>query len=184
MGKSPKPCRVCGKPAGFHLRPSRIRKRDHVCRECEGGSRFNTLAGAEARAKAAGLPFSLTKKTLPPVPECCPICDRTMHRGIDTGIECSPSLDKIVPKHGYVPDNVAWICMRCNSLKSNATLSEMYLIADWLWEEYKRRGLPLPRTRLHGTLNQSSGSPGKRSHRMDSKEARQPLRLRLNRKPS
>lgn len=42
------------------------------------------------------------------------------------------SIDKLNPKGGYTPDNSAVICLRCNTIKSNATPDELRRIADWV----------------------------------------------------
>ena len=44
----------------------------------------------------------------------------------------SPSIDRLVPSLGYVPDNVSLICFRCNSHKSDATLEEIKRMYFWL----------------------------------------------------
>jgi hypothetical protein len=59
-----------------------------------------------------------------------------------------PSLERLDPERGYVPGNVIWLCGRCNTTKSNHGIADLYRVADFFWEEYKRRGYPLPETRL------------------------------------
>ena len=46
----------------------------------------------------------------------------------------SPSLDRLVPKKGYVKGNVAWISNRANSMKNDATFEEVELIYNWYKE--------------------------------------------------
>lgn len=43
----------------------------------------------------------------------------------------SPSLDRLIPEKGYVIGNISLLCNRCNTLKSNATPDELFIIADW-----------------------------------------------------
>lgn len=44
----------------------------------------------------------------------------------------SPSLDKLIPDLGYVKGNVAVISWRANRFKSDGTLEEIRMIADWM----------------------------------------------------
>lgn len=50
----------------------------------------------------------------------------------------SPSLDRIVPELGYIPENVVFISHNANRIKNNATEKELYLVADWLHEARKK----------------------------------------------
>lgn len=43
-----------------------------------------------------------------------------------------PSIDRFVPSLGYTKGNTKLICVRCNMLKSNATLDEIMRIAQWM----------------------------------------------------
>lgn len=43
-----------------------------------------------------------------------------------------PSIDRFDPTKGYFKDNVMIICWRCNSLKKDATSTELRAIADWM----------------------------------------------------
>jgi len=69
--------------------------------------------------------------------EPCPCCekpfivspaDRTPGQKHDQ----SPSVDRIRPELGYVVDNVAIICWRCNNLKRDATAGELQMVVDWI----------------------------------------------------
>ena len=46
--------------------------------------------------------------------------------------EFSPSLDRINNKKGYVKNNVQWISAKANTIKRNATIKELYALADYL----------------------------------------------------
>ena len=46
----------------------------------------------------------------------------------------SPSLDRIIPKRGYVKGNVEIISMKANMIKSNGTSKDLYTIADRVYE--------------------------------------------------
>ena len=44
----------------------------------------------------------------------------------------SPSFDRVRPELGYVQGNVALICHRCNTLKSDFTLTDLQRMMDWV----------------------------------------------------
>lgn len=82
-------------------------------------------------AERSGIPFTITFDDLPPVPEYCPVLGIPIKHG--TGdIENSPSLDKIVPRLGYIPGNIAWISGRANAIKRDAALEELEMLVRWL----------------------------------------------------
>ena len=80
---------------------------------------------ARARAREAGVPFTIGVEDIV-IPTHCPILGiplfRTKGRG---GGDNSPSLDRIEPERGYVPGNVIVISNRANRLKSDATVKEL-----------------------------------------------------------
>lgn len=109
------------------------------CRTC------TSIAIRKGVARKEGLPATLTWQEIGDPPDECPCCGVTMERA-NGGTDTSPSLDKLVPELGYTKQNAIWICGRCNRRKVDWTLGGLYAFADWLWEEYKRRGIPLPQT--------------------------------------
>lgn len=92
------------------------------------------LSGAKRRAKTLGIPFTITREDITPVPKECPALGMPMVIGREDRGN-SPSLDRLVPEHGYVPGNVRWISMRANTIKSNATPHELLSVALWLQRE-------------------------------------------------
>lgn len=93
-------------------------------------------AAAKSRAKARGLPFDIETEDIV-VPDFCPILGIALQSKIGMGPSgiganaSSPSLDRIDNSKGYVKGNVMVISMRANNLKSNATLEEIFAIADF-----------------------------------------------------
>lgn len=98
-------------------------------------------AGMVERSRKLGLPFEgdvLTTEWLfsllssQPFCSCCevPLDYSYKHDGVKKNN--SPSIDRIVPKKGYIETNVALICWRCNNLKRDATASELETIARWI----------------------------------------------------
>jgi len=49
----------------------------------------------------------------------------------------TPSLDKIIPELGYVKGNVQWLSQKANTMKSNATRTELENFAQWILNEKK-----------------------------------------------
>ena len=43
-----------------------------------------------------------------------------------------PSLDRIVPKKGYVEGNIAWISNRANVIKNDGTAEEHLKVAEYI----------------------------------------------------
>jgi hypothetical protein len=100
------------------------------------------LADCRKTAREKNLPFDLDKEYLKSIMvPACPIFgyvfdwDR-MGMGQDPK---APSLDKFFPHLGYVKGNVAFISLRANMIKSDATEVEMYAVADWFYDEKKKR---------------------------------------------
>jgi hypothetical protein len=85
------------------------------------------LNSARDRAKKYGLPFDLTEGDFS-IPETCPVLGVQIAPGTRTSRSCSPSLDRIIPKLGYVRGNVRVISNRANLLKSDASTEELTLI--------------------------------------------------------
>ena len=88
------------------------------------------------RANKLNVPFDLTPECLRSItPEVCPILGLILesNRGKRIGGTSpnSPSVDRLVPSLGYVQTNVIVVSHRANMLRSNATPTELRLIADY-----------------------------------------------------
>ena len=59
----------------------------------------------------------------------CSYCRKLLNYGIGNGKskerDDSPSIDRVDNNYGYVINNIAIICFRCNSNKSNLTINEV-----------------------------------------------------------
>lgn len=89
------------------------------------------VRNARHRAKAAGVPFTITKNDIV-IPTHCPILGIPLVHQIGRGGgDSSPSLDKVRPELGYVPGNVIVISQRANRLKSDASIKELRDIASF-----------------------------------------------------
>lgn len=89
---------------------------------------------AKRRAKRKNIEFSLTVDDIY-LPSHCPILGIPLVLGIKQGgSPNSFSLDRIDNKLGYVKGNVQVISKRANSIKSDASLDEILLLAKWAKE--------------------------------------------------
>ena len=90
------------------------------------------LRRAKKRAKKNNLPFNIEIEDIF-IPENCPILGLKLELKIGKGkgaAHNSPSLDKIIPKLGYVKGNVRVISNRANTLKKVATIEGIQKIAE------------------------------------------------------
>jgi len=65
----------------------------------------------------------------------CPCCDRKIFKPIHGDNKRhydSPSFDRFDPNVGYTEENVVVLCWRCNHLKNNATIQELWNIAAYI----------------------------------------------------
>ena len=75
---------------------------------------------AKYRAKQKGLDFNITKEDII-IPDTCPLLGTPME---------SPSLDRIDSTKGYIKGNVWVISNRANTLKNDATLTELETLVE------------------------------------------------------
>lgn len=112
----------------YHADPEkhRARSREAMARGRKADPIRFALSAARARAKKAGLPFTITRADVP-VPEFCPVFGVPLSHGCDD--DTSAEIDRIENHLGYVPGNVLVISRRANRLKRDATLAEMQVLA-------------------------------------------------------
>lgn len=106
----------------------------NLCKICQQKS---LLSLAKYRAKKRGLPFDLTIDDLEW--ETCPVLGIPLIFGNRSMQDNSPSLDRLIPKKGYVKENVCVISFRANKIKQDATLEEIYKVADWMKQRFDER---------------------------------------------
>lgn len=128
-------CTKCGGP-----REEGGRKGRKWCRQCEcARTRAWCLSNPEryilnrirSAAKRKGIQFSIKTGDIV-IPKVCPILGIELKMGVGHVQDDSPSLDRIDPRSGYIPGNVAVISMRANRMKQDATASEHRKIAEWM----------------------------------------------------
>jgi gas vesicle protein len=90
---------------------------------------------AKRRAKDNGVPFTISKQDIIdifPLDGKCPMLGITLQFNNKQSKDDSPSLDRIVPKLGYVPGNILLISYRANRIKNDATVNELESILLFL----------------------------------------------------
>lgn len=87
------------------------------------------------RAKTKNLPFNISLDYLLLLnSDVCPIFNTELlwaQKRKKNDPDC-PSLDRIIPKLGYVKGNVAFISFRANNIKSDANCEELEKVLNWL----------------------------------------------------
>jgi hypothetical protein len=86
---------------------------------------------AKSRAKKKGLAFTISPTDIV-VPRYCPALGIKLAKGCGIVQDRSPSLDRIIPRLGYVPGNICVISHRANSIKRNATAKEISKILTYI----------------------------------------------------
>ena len=109
------------------------------------------LGEAKMRAKAKGLPFNLDLSDIV-IPDVCPVLGIPIRGAVDKFDYQSASLDRLIPKLGYVKGNVNVISMRANTVKNNSTYEELEKVYKWV----KKKTLS-----LNKSLSQSPSKPPK-----------------------
>ena len=100
-----------------------------------GTTRYIMFISAKTRAVRDGIPFNLNFADFPEIPEMCPVLGIKLvinHRGGPCAN--SPTLDKIIPKLGYVVGNIKIISHRANTIKSDASAEEILAVARYVSE--------------------------------------------------
>ena len=90
---------------------------------------YKMLARAKSRAKKNNLPFNIELADII-IPERCPLLGIKIESTEFRNSPNNPSLDKIIPKKGYIKDNVWVISNRANTLKNDATLQELKTLVE------------------------------------------------------
>lgn len=98
------------------------------------------LYGARQRAKAVGVPCTITEQDIE-LPTHCPVLGYALrvYRGCGKGPRNdSPTLDKIIPALGYVPGNVLVVSQKANRLKNQLSPEQLSLFARFYAEAERR----------------------------------------------
>jgi hypothetical protein len=90
---------------------------------------YKMLARAKSRAKKNNLAFNIELDDIV-IPERCPLLGIKIESTEVRNSPNNPSLDKIIPKKGYIKGNVWVISNRANTLKNDATLQELKTLVE------------------------------------------------------
>jgi hypothetical protein len=91
---------------------------------------------ARQRARRNNLPFDLKVSDIF-VPDFCPVLGMRLEVSDKIISPNSTTLDKIVPKLGYIRGNIQVISNRANSMKHDASISDMMLFARWVLNNFE-----------------------------------------------
>ena len=80
-------------------------------------------------------PFNITLEDIV-IPKLCPILGIALQFATHCPTEASPSLDEITVGGGYVRGNIQIISRKANTMKSNASPSELRRFANWVTKTY------------------------------------------------
>ena len=98
---------------------------------------YNMWRNAKIRAHARRLAFDITEEDIV-VPEVCPVLGLPLAYSTGRHADNSPTLDRIIPRLGYVRGNVRVISYRANRLKCDGTYEEFVMIlADFQKRQYE-----------------------------------------------
>ena len=92
------------------------------------------LSRAKKRAEDKNLPFNIDIQYLRdiwPKDNTCPALGIKFIRGEGKPVDSSPSLDRIIPKLGYVKGNVQIVCNLTNQIISNATPDQVIKVGEY-----------------------------------------------------
>ena len=90
---------------------------------------YKMLARAKSRAKKNNLAFNIELDDIV-IPGRCPLLGIKIESTEVRNSPNNPSLDKIIPKKGYIKGNVWVISNRANTLKNDATLQELKTLVE------------------------------------------------------
>lgn len=98
---------------------------------------FSLVRQARYRSKPLGFKFDdgLYELLSTDASDSCPVCRKKFNLGgrdPERGVKDSPTLDRIDNKRGYELDNVAVICYDCNSRKSDASITDVVAIVEYM----------------------------------------------------
>jgi hypothetical protein len=132
-------CRPCDRNRTAQWKRDNPRRAAAIdARKRERYADYYLWQNARARARKAGIPFTITldyvKELIADTDGICPILGIPMEHAIGNGKwrSSSPSLDRFDPKSGYVSGNVYVVSWRANFLKSDATPEELQALIGWM----------------------------------------------------
>lgn len=141
-------CSVCEKTKPLSMFGNNKRRKSGImsaCKACvkdrshrlfnqdpERGRRITQWWAAKMRARKYKVPFTITQEFVLALDyNRCQLCSRDLQiaRSMKYGKQAprpdAPSLDRFIPKLGYVPGNILVLCHQCNYTKNGMSALEM-----------------------------------------------------------
>lgn len=95
-----------------------------------------TAAAKRGAISGLGADRQFLRELVKSPPASCPVCETTFYN-TETR-DSSASLDRIDNTKGYIRGNVAIICHKCNTLKSDSTIEYLHKLIEYM------KASPLP----------------------------------------
>lgn len=92
---------------------------------------------ARKRAKEKNIPFDISIEDIN-IPDICPILKFPLEVGSMSERYNSPSLDRIIPKLGYVKNNIKVISFKANTLKRDGSIEDFEKIIEYIKKSNKK----------------------------------------------
>ena len=111
-----------------------------IMKNCRKGKlksnpRGKICANAASNSKRNGCMFNLISEDII-LTKKCPILDIELDYNNKVILNNSPSIDKIIPENGYLPDNIQIVSMLANQMKSSATKDQLIKFSKKILEIY------------------------------------------------
>lgn len=120
------------------LNPEKVKTNRNKTREMSW--RSYALSRIKHKSRRLGIPFNLCPSDLDAPDKCSVLGIELNYCNRGSGYHAdSPSIDRIVPKFGYVRGNIRVISARANLLKNDATIAELEAILNDL-KKLKQEG--------------------------------------------
>ncbi len=94
------------------------------------------LNSARRRAKERDLPFNLILEDIA-IPKTCPVFGFVLEQNLGAVGPTSATIDKLIPKLGYVRGNIEVISHLANSMKSSATPEQLRRFCHYHLRKFK-----------------------------------------------
>ena len=108
----------------------------------QGNKEKVVVHNTKTRANKNNIPFDIDEdyiKNIWPKDNRCPIFKIKLEQSNLYAGDQSPSLDRIIPKLGYVKGNVQIMSHKANRIKNNATFEELIIIGKYYEKQLSSR---------------------------------------------
>ena len=92
---------------------------------------WSMLQGVKQRARKVGVPCTITPEDIV-IPKRCPVLGIAFTDGNSWPDDRCATIDRINPRKGYVPGNIAVISNLANRIKNSANWRQIMKVGKWL----------------------------------------------------